>query len=473
MALLQHPLVGDRHEAPLTCRGSLVLLLALTAWLLSARAGLAQSPTDRVIYSRQSVFRIPFDVDPGERRLREVRLYYSEDQGRTWRKFDAVAPSAGEFRFRAERDGLHWFTTQTQDLEGRLYPQTLQQVKASQILKVVIDTQPPSVALQARPAREGLLGVEWDIRDDNLDLSSFILEYRSANSADWTPLPVSEPTAYGERFWSPGTNGPVEVRLRVRDLAKNEGEAKLTLNGGGQDLRTSRNGTDSDGPRSYNRSVPATQHVNNKRISLNYEIKEEGPSGVSSVELWATTDGREWKMVKADPTHQPPMVYEAPGEGVYGFTLVVKSGVGLSERPPRAGDAPQVWVEVDLTKPVVQWVAADVGRGLDTGKLTITWKATDKKDNLAREPITLSYAKDEQGPWTQIAANLENTGQYIWRMPPGVPYKFLVKAEAVDKAGNSNSNVTSAPVLVDLAQPKGLILGVGPAGKQGSDGSQQ
>jgi hypothetical protein len=158
-------------------------------------------------------------------------------------------------------------------------------------------------------------------------------------------------------------------------------------------------------------------------------------------------------------------------EGVYGFSLIVRSGVGLSDRPPRNGDPPQVWVEVDLTNPVVHWVQVDVGRGSDSGWLTITWKATDK--NLGREPITLSYATDPQGSWTPIASHVENSGRYRWQMPAGsVPYKFLVRVQATDQAGNVGSLVTPKSVIVDLAQPKGLILGVEPANKE-TAGSQE
>src|SRR5207249_1465201 len=132
-----------------------------------------------------------------------------------------------------------------------------------------------------------------------------------------------------------------------------------------------------------------------KTISLNYEIKEEGPSGVQAVELWFTRDGRTWQKYSDDFGHKPPLEFEVKEEGVYGFTLLVRSGVGLSERQPRSGDAPQVWVEVGLTNPVVHWVDAVPGRGSDSGWLTITWKAIDK--NLGREPITLSYAEKPLG----------------------------------------------------------------------------
>jgi len=57
----------------------LVILLALTAGPAAA-----QGPPSDVIYSRQGNFRIPFQIDPGERRIQQVQLHVSEDQGRNW-----------------------------------------------------------------------------------------------------------------------------------------------------------------------------------------------------------------------------------------------------------------------------------------------------------------------------------------------------------------------------------------------------
>jgi hypothetical protein len=439
------------------------LLICLTS-LLTLSAGLAsvaraQAPSDGIIYSQKSVMRIPFEVDATERRLREVQLYVSEDRGLTWQKASSAAPDQRFFNFRAERDGLHWFTVRTVDMAGGIRPPTLEGVRPG--LSVYVDTHPPVIVLRARPAREGMATVEWDIREDNLDLSSFSLEYRLPGNVEWIPLSAQAAVA-GQHTWSPGTNGVFDVRLRVRDLARNEGDAKITLAPNGQEVRGANSPPDQELQGSSPQSLPGTRWVNSKKISLKYEVKEEGPSGISVVELWATRDGREWAKFNEDPSHQSPYVFDVSEEGVYGFTLVVRSGVGLSVRPPRPGERPQVWIEVDLTKPIVHWVNADVGRGADTGNLTITWKATDK--NLAREPITISYAKDAAGLWTPIASNIENSGRFVWRMPTAnIPYKFYVKVEAADKAHNVGSAETPKAVIVDLHEPKGLILEVEPA----------
>src|SRR5262249_29465598 len=96
--------------------------------------------------------------------------------------------------------------------------------------------------------------------------------------------------------------------------------------------------------------LPPLQYVNHPRVLLEYELNKVGPSGIGKVELWYTTnDGQSWELCADDPRvegatnggrHQRAI--DLPGDGVYGFHLVVKSRAGLGKPPPRAGDPPQI-----------------------------------------------------------------------------------------------------------------------------------
>jgi hypothetical protein len=204
-------------------------------------------------------------------------------------------------------------------------------------------------------------------------------------------------------------------------------------------------------------NVP-TMMVNSRRIRLNFNISDVGPSGISSVELWATRDGHTWQRYSSEPPPSGPLVVHVAEEGRYGFSLVVKSGVGISSPPPRAGDPPQLWVEVDETKPKVRLLHAEVGKGLETDCLTLTWMASDA--NLIPKPMTISTATCKDGPWTPVASNLENTGKYVWHMPKDVPYQFYVRVEASDRAGNHTADCWPEPMKVDRACPRATILGI-------------
>ena len=169
----------------------LVLVLAIvpSAW--------AQTGVNGIVYSSQSSFRIPFVLEPGAPRLQEVQLWVSEDQGQNWQMIARTTPEQGGFDYRADRDGLYWFTVRTIEALGRAAPLTVQGSKPQ--LKVHVDTRRPIVTLRGRAANPGMVAVEWDIREDNLDPANFYLDYRAAGARDWTPL-IVDAALTGDRF---------------------------------------------------------------------------------------------------------------------------------------------------------------------------------------------------------------------------------------------------------------------------------
>jgi hypothetical protein len=143
------------------------------------------------------------------------------------------------------------------------------------------------------------------------------------------------------------------------------------------------------------------------------------------------------------------------GEGVYGFTVIARNGHGRSRRLPRQGEPPQVVVEVDQTKPVVEGVRAAWASEGERAAVRVTWSASDK--NLAPHPISLYYAANEVGPWTVIDRGLDNDGQYTWQPPPGLPPCCWVRVEALDAAGNVGVAQEAVPPL-DTQLPAAAVL---------------
>ena len=206
----------------------------------------------------------------------------------------------------------------------------------------------------------------------------------------------------------------------------------------------------------------AVRVVRSRRITLNFALNDVGPSGVSTVELWYTQDGKDWTMCEAPPK-STPYVVEVDQEGKYGFTLLARSGAGLGKKRPGPGDDPQVWVIVDQTAPDVQLLETrplKVNRG---AALSIHWKASDT--NFGRQPISLSYAERVEGPWHSVAAHLPNTGHYIWQAPSGLPNQFLIRVEATDLAGNMSQAQSPAPVVLDSSTPTVSIVAVEAGGR--------
>jgi hypothetical protein len=205
---------------------------------------------------------------------------------------------------------------------------------------------------------------------------------------------------------------------------------------------------DADSPPSDPAS-PAIRMVNSKRVTLNYELKDVGASGVSGVELWCTHDTKSWTKgeIVAQTSHS--FTVEVKEEGLYGFTLLARNGAGIGKDAPAPGEQPQVWVTVDVTKPTVQICSVEIDRAAKTPTVEIHWVAKDK--NLGPKPITLSYAEQPDGPWTPIAAGIENTGQHEWQPPATAPRCIYLKVEAVDLPGNTASAQTANPLRLDAA----------------------
>lgn len=258
----------------------------------------------------------------------------------------------------------------------------------------------------------------------------------------------------------------VDRKVRARD-ADEMAELKAPARTKTSDSDTRVNGrSDSEFLQTHFRATASdSQHllVNSTRISLSYELKNTGPSGVSGVDVWETRDGRKWQKIAQTIERKPPAIVEVDGEGLHGFTIIPRSGVGLARKPPAAGDTPQVWVEVDLTPPRLKLDDVVVHTGKDTGKLTIRWTANDK--NMGGEGIVLRCAEDPTRNWKTVAANVRNTGTYTWQMPEGTPYRFYVRVEARDNAGNTSIVQTSDPVVVDLSTPETVISGASPVNR--------
>lgn len=207
----------------------------------------------------------------------------------------------------------------------------------------------------------------------------------------------------------------------------------------------------------------AAHMVNKERFELVYEVDSVGSAGVAQIELWVTEDaGKSWQSFGIDDDARSPMMVAVDGEGLYGFRVVVRTTTGVSSSVPVAGELPDVWVGVDLTRPTVKLVSAEQGSDDESDQLAIEWRAGDER--LAERPMVLRYAEAPDGPWTTIAAGLENSGRYLWRIDPRLPDRVYVQVEARDEAGNVAIDQLAEPVSLKQVRPQSRIRGVHPLG---------
>ena len=199
----------------------------------------------------------------------------------------------------------------------------------------------------------------------------------------------------------------------------------------------------------------APVHINMRSLKIHYEVSDKGRSDVVMIQVWATQDAKTWKKVCQEAPQASSYVNVAVDkEGLWGFKLIARSGVGRGESAPVAGQQPDFWVEIDETTPEVAIVSTEMSGDARNPKMTIRWSARDK--HLADRPISISYSpKAEKMSWTPLAAGLANEGVYVWSVPPQVSFHSChIRVEAVDQAGNVGSGQTSSPVTVELAIPK-------------------
>ena len=139
---------------------------SVPAKALAARQGVRQH------FTRSRSFNIPFNLEPGAK-PKEVQLYYAINGG-PWKFYARQDPRrASRFRFRTVQDGEYWFATKTVEGDRRVQPSGLLKPE----LQVVIDTERPTIKMDATVGEDGQLRLGWTITDNReLDLRGMIIE---------------------------------------------------------------------------------------------------------------------------------------------------------------------------------------------------------------------------------------------------------------------------------------------------------
>lgn len=207
-----------------------------------------------------------------------------------------------------------------------------------------------------------------------------------------------------------------------------------------------------------------TQIISTKRFRLNYDIDAIDPSGVDRVDLWMTRDrGRTWKLWGQDPDNVSPFPVEVVEEGIYGFKIVVRSKDGLAGRGPTRGQEADMWVQVDVSAPLVKITSVPYGKGREVGHLVINYAVSDS--NLSLRPNAIHWSTNPEGPWTAIEEDLRNDGRYVWKPSQNVPHRIFLRLQGVDRAGNAGVHLLEQAIDLSGLTPRGTIFGVEPVGR--------
>jgi len=331
--------------------------LTLACVLMLANAG----PEAEPYFMNRPKMAIPITIDPDQRHnLRELILFCSKDEGKTWSQVGRATPEQSSFPFNAPGDGKYWFTIQTVDKNGVKSPPDLLAAPVGQ--RIIIDTVRPQVKVKAERKGDEIL-VSWEINEDYPNPSTFALEYHLADqpSAIWTAVANVVPGATGSATFRPQSNGAISVQLRVKDKAENEGVGVVEVAAAGPALASQPAGNSqndvwsgetahqtltlpnsrspepalplplpvatvsalptppvaapplqsqpvsapppirSASMKTLRGALPAKLLVNKAEAKLDFDVTNLGPSGFGTVDVWMTGDeGTTWTPMKLD-----------------------------------------------------------------------------------------------------------------------------------------------------------------------------
>jgi len=197
----------------------------LAAWAVPEQTQATSVPK---IYHKGRNFRIPFNLhDAGKDRVKELHLLVSEDLGYHWQPKSKTFPDHPTFTFRSSHDGEYWFAVQTLTIDGKVAPSLDATVEPN--MKVVVDTFPPTLLLEPEERRGSAASVRWEVKDENLDLKTLILEYQVEGAGSWRRVPIRRPKLIGAQQWDAGTAEALKVRASVADKAGNVREAMIEV----------------------------------------------------------------------------------------------------------------------------------------------------------------------------------------------------------------------------------------------------
>jgi hypothetical protein len=188
------------------------------------------APGPDVYHINQKRFAIPVKLEPSRRaEIKELLLWVSRDEGRTWNLDARTTPDKEAFNYFAPADGSYWFTVAVLDVNGNTEPRNVMQAPVGQ--KIIVDTVKPVLTLSAQRQGDEVLA-RWEIREDYPKTETLKLEFQLKDGATggWTPVAVM-PDLQGQATFRPNGPGAVSVKLQLQDQAGNLGVALAEVPG--------------------------------------------------------------------------------------------------------------------------------------------------------------------------------------------------------------------------------------------------
>lgn len=447
------------------------------------------APADDPYILADPNFLIPLNFDESKRAtVREVLLYASTDQGRTWLKVAEAKPDAKEFTYTARTEGLYYFAVQSVDKAGVADPPDVS--KAPKFLKIQYDsrrTAPPTPPSQPAPEVSAppppppvFAPVSPVVTPPAaVTQTNSLTPQPVAPIAPVAPPPMIPPAAVEQPALAPAPQPPAPTPqpAAIPQPPSNDGPSPLTplapqkpsIEATAKPLVPP---SAAPAPEANPTRAALVQHVRERNVALDFEVERKGPSGIKKIETWITQDdGGTWQKWGPDTfeTLSPVQVELPAAEGTYGFRMVLYSGVMQSAGPPRRGDEPDVKLHVDRTPPIVAYYAP-VPDSSHPSAITLRYSVSDL--NLDPSTVLLQWSRQPTTGWQTIpvanvrpmpSSGIAGMSEASWQLTSDVPETVYLRITAKDKAGNIGEFVTREPVTLDLNKPTARIKAVLPA----------
>jgi hypothetical protein len=322
----------------------------------------------------------------------------------------------------------------------------------------IIDRTVPTAAIEFPAPKEKLRGgdkytVKWSASDPYLRSAPVTLLW-SRDGDKWEVIAANIANK-GSYDWTVPIDMTVngQLKIEVTDKADNVGSAVNTAIM-----------VDSIKPTGRVVGPPITNQV---ATTLSLDIKDGGPAGLRSAQLWVSQDdGTSW--TESAWIKDPKQVgWTAPGDGRFRLYVLAIDQAGNSSPAPKGKSDDQFVITVDTTPPLVRLTAA-----IGISPADVTQGANNRRAFKPGDRVQVPFLVKDVNPAASTVAVYLQTGPEKWQeLTRGQPldqvFRFeipnlatkeaRIKVTAADQAGNVGEAVSAETfeiqTVIDIKGP--------------------
>ncbi len=317
----------------------------------------------------------------------------------------------------------------------------------------IIDRTAPVVSIGFPASKAKLRGgdrytIKWDAQDAHLRTTPVNILWSVDGKGTFAPVAtgIANNGAFEWTVPKDMTTAGV-LKIEAADKATNVGAAETTAIL-----------VDSIKPKG---KVVGPAIVASQTVKLDLDIKDEGPAGLASAQLWISQDdGVSWTQ---GPFIQDPrsVEWKAPADGKFRLAIQASDAAGNTTPAPKGKAEDQFVITVDTTAPVIQLTSAiGIIPGDKPGPTTqrafkpgdnVQVQFTVKDVNLAPNTVAVFFQADASKAWQELATAQTADTAFRFALPAVGTTAARIRLTAVDAAGNTGETIASETFEIQAA----------------------